>query len=91
MIIGLGGPAETVPNIYQERSINNNLEKIRAGTKFALIAATQDTVIPPDFQKTLEEKLKEANLPTKLIEIPDKHGVPASEFYLEGLNFVLGK
>jgi acetyl esterase/lipase len=91
MIIGLGGPAETVPNMYQERSINNNLEKIRPGTKFALISANQDTVIPPAFQKALEEKLKEANLPTKLIEVPDKHGVPASEFYLEGLNFVLGK
>lgn len=91
MIIGLGGPVEAVPNMYIERSINNNLEKVRPGTKFALISAEQDTVIPPFLQKEMAEKLKSANLPTKLISIPDKHGVPASEFYLEGLNFVLGK
>ncbi|CAN5491748.1 hypothetical protein BH11CYA1_BH11CYA1_41740 [soil metagenome] len=91
MMIGLGGPAKAVSNIYRERSIIHNLEKVKAGTKFALLSADQDTIIPPVFQKETEEKLKGANLPTKLIPIPEKHGVPASDFYLEGLNFVLAK
>lgn len=91
MIIGLGGPIEAVPNMYHERSISSNLEKVKAGTRFALISANQDTVIPPVFQKELEQKLTEAKFPTKLIAVPDKHGVPAAESYIEGLNFVLAK
>lgn len=89
LMIGLGNTAQAGAELYRERSINLNLDKVKAGTRFALISAEQDKVIPAFFQKELQEKLESASLPTKMISVPEKHGVPSSKYYLEGLDFVL--
>jgi len=89
MVEGLGATPEAAPALYQERSINTNLNRVRAGTRFALISASEDTIIPPFLQKELEQKLQSNNLPTSLISVPEKHGVPPAAYYLQGLQFVL--
>ncbi len=89
MVEGLGGTADAAPALYQERSINTNLNRVKPGTRFALISASEDTIIPPIFQKELEQKLQGHNLPTTFIVVPEKHGVPQAGYYLQGLKFVL--
>jgi hypothetical protein len=89
LMIGLGNTAQASPEVYRNRSINLNLDKVKAGTRYALISAEQDKVIPAYFQKELREKLEGAKLPTKMISINEKHNVPSAKYYLEGLDFVL--
>jgi len=91
MIEGLGATAEAAPDLYQERSIELNLRKVKPGMRFALISASEDTIIPPPMQKQLEEKLQAASFPTCLISVPEKHGVPPAQYYLQGLKFVLNE
>lgn len=91
MVEGLGATAEAAPDIYQERSIELNLRKVKPGMRFALISAAEDTIIPPAMQKQLEEKLQAANFAVSLISVAEKHGVPPAQYYLQGLNFVLNQ
>ncbi len=91
IMVGLGGTPQSQPQVYAERSFNNNIASLKPGLRVALISAQQDTIIPPDFQKDTRNKLAEAKVPCLLVETPDKHGVPDSKYYVEGLNFVLDK
>lgn len=89
ILVGLGSTPENAPQVYAERSFNNNIGRLKPGLRVALISAKQDSIIPQSFQKDTLSKLEAAKVPCTLLETPDKHGVPAAQYYLDGLNFVL--
>lgn len=89
ILVGLGGTPQNLPQVYGARSFINNLGLLQPGLRVALISAQQDTVIPPQFQKEIKNKLEERAIPCLVIETPDKHGIPEAKNYTEGLNFVM--
>lgn len=86
-----GGTPEMVPDRYAKQSFLPNIDQLKGQTRFALISATKDTIVPPSFQKELYNALEKRNLETKILEVDSGHGIPPAEFYNEGLDFVLGK
>lgn len=86
-----GGPPEMVPDRYAKQSFLANIDKLGADTRFAIISANRDTIVPPQFQKELSHVLEKRNNATRFIEINSAHGVPPADVYLEGLKFVLSK
>ncbi|MBX9687076.1 MAG: alpha/beta hydrolase [Candidatus Obscuribacterales bacterium] len=91
MMIAFGGAPEQVPQIYAAKSFVNNLDKLPLGSRYYVLSARADDVVPPDLQKGIIEALNKKSLPNKLEEIDGDHQAPPADFYARGLRFVLGE
>ena len=91
MMIAFGGIPEQVPEVYRSKSFLNNIGMVAPATKFYILSARSDRIVPPEFQKQIVDELKKRSLEVKFEEIDGQHQLPAASFYAAGLNFVLGK
>ncbi len=91
LINAFGGRPEAVPERYAKQSFLSNIQGLRGDTRFSIISASRDTIVPPQFQKELVDILQKRNNATRLLEVNSGHGVPPASYFVDGLNFVLGK
>ncbi|MBX9667257.1 MAG: alpha/beta fold hydrolase [Candidatus Obscuribacterales bacterium] len=83
-----GGVPETSA-LYSKQSISANIDKVNPTTKFAIVSAANDTIVPTALQKQVAKELETQHFSVKLIEAPGSHGVPSTKIYREALRFVL--
>lgn len=89
LVNAFGGTPETVPDRYSRQSFLPNLVHLSPGVRVAVISATRDKVVPREFQKEIQSALQERKVQSRLLEVEGGHGVPAADYYLSGLTFVL--
>jgi acetyl esterase/lipase len=89
LIGAFGGPPELMGENYSSRSILHNMEKVPTNLRFAIISAKQDSVIPADFQRAIINALQDKKISCELIEVDEKHGVPAAASFVSALDYVV--
>lgn len=89
LVNAFGGTPEAVPDRYARQSFLPNLAQLPKTARIALISARRDSIVPPEFQIEIKERLLERDFETRLIEVDAQHGIPPVSCYLDGLEFVL--
>jgi predicted esterase len=89
LIVAFKGTPEQIPHVYHQKSFLNNIDKLPAGTKVAVISAKFDKIVPAELQKDIVKGLEEKNFPVKLVELDGGHGAPPAPVYLDGFNWVM--
>lgn len=91
LINAFGGTPEQVPETYRKQSFLANIDGLPKHTRVFVISARRDDIVPPAFQRDIVKALDERKIVNKLVEVDMQHGVPSSTYYIDGLNFVMGK
>ena len=89
MVKAFGGTPAEVQARYRESSFLPNLSLVPPTLRVAIVSAVHDQTMPPKFQEQIADALKGRSIPVQLLHIDGEHGVPAANFYLQALNFVL--
>lgn len=91
MMIAFGGAPQQVPDVYSRKSFLNNIALLPASTRFYVLSAKSDRIVPPNLQKQVVDELKKRSFPVEFEEIDGQHQAPPAKYYAKGLTFVLGK
>ncbi|MFN8656035.1 MAG: prolyl oligopeptidase family serine peptidase [Candidatus Obscuribacterales bacterium] len=89
MAEAFGGTPEQVPQVYAAKSFINKIDKVQAGTRFALVTTSADTVVPAALQMDVVQRLKATNHPVKQFELAGEHHVPPWTTFADAYRFVL--
>lgn len=89
MIMAFGGRPDQIPDVYKRKSFLPNLNQVPAATRFYILGARDDRVVPFRYQEEICHQLEEAKRPFKFEQIDGNHKVPEASFYADGLKYVL--
>jgi len=86
-----GGSPERVTMGYAAKRflMGSNISAVPAKTRFALISARQDKIVPPEFQDALYKALTAQGRPVLLIPVEMGHGWPPLTTVMSAVDFVL--
>lgn len=84
-----GNAPETIPQAYQRVSILKNLGQVDTRVRYAILSAGKDAVVPPAMQAAVVEGLQKRGAPVKRFDFAEKHGVPESDQYIQGLSYLM--
>lgn len=86
-----GGHPERVAMAYAAKRFLSgpNISAVPRKTRFALISAREDKIVPPDFQDALYKALTEQGRPVDFLPVEMGHGWPPLATVMTAVDFVL--
>lgn len=87
----MGGDPKHAPEQFKHKSFIPNSGGLPNAVRVAVISAQKDNIVPPQLQQELVDALNKHHTPVKLISVDGGHGAPPASFYVQGLDFALGR
>jgi pimeloyl-ACP methyl ester carboxylesterase len=86
-----GGSPERVGMAYAAKRFlfGPHISAVPLRTRFALISARQDKIVPPEFQDALYKALTEQRRPVTMLEVDMGHGWPPVATVMSAVDYVL--
>lgn len=88
LVAAFGATPDQRPEIYNQKSLLPNINKLPGNVKVVIVSALRDRIVPPGEQRYMVERLQQAGVNVKLIELNQEHGVVPASTYLEAFNYV---